>query len=563
MVPWKNGKKPRYRCKNGSTVLPRNGANTKRPHSPKTTLGTAASNSMKKLIGRAIRTGANSARKIAAEIPTTPATTMAIAELTTVPKMNGRAPKWLVNGFHSELHRNLGPNATIDSHAPRTSSANRPTMIATKRSVAPSRAPRNARSAIAWPDDKLRGARLPARAAVRGESSSILMNERLHRGGIARAPRDAGFGARGASTVRDPASPGVLDLDFGEGLLSRFLDRLRERHVVETSRNFLSVTARYPRQDVFDHLGPVLIGRTLVDERPGVSGDRVRVVAAPIDDGEVRRRDVGLGRCRSLDGGLGAEQPLPGLVLELRRRHLVLDRIREFDVSDRTGRLADLTGDAVIALAADRVRARPLDALARADFVFPVLGHVAQEVGENVRRAGTVGAMDRHDWEVGQGRTRIQFLQNGIVPARDLPLINVDDGLTRQTQPAGDGRREVVRDRDSAQRNGDLHDGAARALEFIGVHRNVRRAEVDRFRSELLNAAATADRLVIDGHLGVRLAVRVKRLRGEWVDERGAGTRQLRRRDGGQNARSGRCENSCDEGRCRAAIDSCAHVPFA
>ena len=60
--PENSGTKPKCASKNGSARSRKTGDSTKRPHSPKTTLGTAASNSIKKLNGRATRRGAKSAR---------------------------------------------------------------------------------------------------------------------------------------------------------------------------------------------------------------------------------------------------------------------------------------------------------------------------------------------------------------------------------------------------------------------------------------------------------------------------------------------------------------------
>ncbi len=62
-----------------------NGASTNRPHRPYTTLGTAASSSIKNDSGVASQRGAKSAKKTAAMMPTNPASTIAMSDVTTVP----------------------------------------------------------------------------------------------------------------------------------------------------------------------------------------------------------------------------------------------------------------------------------------------------------------------------------------------------------------------------------------------------------------------------------------------------------------------------------------------
>ena len=60
--PPRNGIQPKTDTIQASTVSRRNGARTKTPHSPMTTLGMAASNSITKVSGVASRRGASSDR---------------------------------------------------------------------------------------------------------------------------------------------------------------------------------------------------------------------------------------------------------------------------------------------------------------------------------------------------------------------------------------------------------------------------------------------------------------------------------------------------------------------
>ena len=84
--------KPSVSAIQDSTVSRRNGARTKTPHRPKTTLGIAASNSIMKISGVARRPGAISARKIAVRSPIGAARSSAISDDAIVPTMNGKAP---------------------------------------------------------------------------------------------------------------------------------------------------------------------------------------------------------------------------------------------------------------------------------------------------------------------------------------------------------------------------------------------------------------------------------------------------------------------------------------
>ena len=83
---------------------------TKIPHSPRITLGTAASNSIKIVSGCRTHWGASSVRYTAVPMLSGTAISSAINEETSVPKMNGSAPKLSLTGSHSELVRNRQPN---------------------------------------------------------------------------------------------------------------------------------------------------------------------------------------------------------------------------------------------------------------------------------------------------------------------------------------------------------------------------------------------------------------------------------------------------------------------
>ena len=96
-----------------------------------------------------------------------------------------------------------------------------------------------------------------------------------------------------------------------------------------------------------------------------------------------------------------------------------------------------------------------------------------------------------------------------IVPLADLAEIDVGQRLPRQPQRRADAG-QVVGDGRTAERHRNLQHRLLGAPELFGVHRNVGGAEVHVFSRELLDAAAAADGLVVDGHVGPLLVVNVE-----------------------------------------------------
>ena len=74
------------------------------------TLGTAARSSIANVRASEIRGGASSARKIAPPTPRGTAMSKQTAEVTTVPYMNGKAPKFSKTGSQVEVTKNHHPN---------------------------------------------------------------------------------------------------------------------------------------------------------------------------------------------------------------------------------------------------------------------------------------------------------------------------------------------------------------------------------------------------------------------------------------------------------------------
>src|SRR5690606_25744535 len=138
--------------------------------------------------------------------------------------------------------------------------------------------------------------------------------------------------------------------------------------------------------------------------------------------------------------------------------------------------------------------------------------------------ARTVGAVDDADLAVGQRGAGIERDDGRIVPGGDLAEEDVGQHRTRQLELSGCQAFEVDDGYHATDRGRELAEAGLRQL--LARERFVAGAEIDGAGLDLGNAAARADRLVID--LGAGGGVVVGRpLRHQREDERRAGTRDL------------------------------------
>ena len=107
---------------------------------------------------------------------------------------------------------------------------------------------------------------------------------------------------------------------------------------------------------------------------------------------------------------------------------------------------------------------------------------------------------------LGQLGVGVVGLDRRVVPLGDLALEDAADGLGREVQLVD--AVEVVDDGDGADVDRDLDDVALAALlglgELLVVQVGVRTGDREAAGDELLAAAARADRVVVDGDVGVR-----------------------------------------------------------
>ena len=260
-----------------------------------------------------------------------------------------------------------------------------------------------------------------------------------------------------------------------------------------------------------------LVGRSLVHQDEGRRRDRPGGFAGLVGEdhvvaGRLGPVGVGGGRLERCDGRLHG---LAGLVDHRRIGQLVLLGVGIFDVADRVLGLADIAGNAFIALGADA--GRPFDRGAGAGLGLPFGVRLREIVGEVEGGARTVGAAHHGDGVGRQLQLRIELGDRGIVPLLDLAEIDVAEHFARQHQFARLDAFEVHDRHDRAHHHRPLHQAVL--LELLVLERRVGGAEGHGLGLDLLDAGAGADRLVVQTVAGL-LLVGVGPLR---IDREGEG----------------------------------------
>ena len=181
------------------------------------------------------------------------------------------------------------------------------------------------------------------------------------------------------------------------------------------------------------------------------------------------------------------------LVLQLRGRHTGLLGVGVLDVADRTTQLLDARGDALIALAADTDR--PGDLLVGAGGPHAA-GRGGEVVREDPGRARAVGAMHDVDRARGQLETWVRGRDGRVVPRGDRAHEDACHGVGGQLQLTIGDALDVDDQHHAADDHREL--GEAVALEVRLLEGRIRGAEVDGLGLDGRDAAARADRLVVE-----------------------------------------------------------------
>ena len=203
------------------------------------------------------------------------------------------------------------------------------------------------------------------------------------------------------------------------------------------------------------------------------------------------------------------------MVLDQGVGELVLLGVGVFDIADRVRDLLDRGRDAFIALAADADG--PLHRGVVADLRLPLGRDLGEIVGEDEGRARAVRAIDRVDVGVGQLQVAVQRNDLGVVPLLDLAHVDAGENVARELELARLDTGDVHGRNDAAHHGRELDEAVLGQV--LTLERGVGGAEGDRLRLDLADAAARADRLVVEAGAG-RLLIGFGPLR---IDREGEG----------------------------------------
>ena len=304
------------------------------------------------------------------------------------------------------------------------------------------------------------------------------------------------------------------DQVFSISLTTRF----RHRNVVELFGHLVAL-GESPLEELDGFLGGRLVGRGLVHQDEGRRRDRPGGFARLVGEDHVvagSLRPVGVGSS-GLERGDGRLHGLAGLVDHRGVGQLVLLGVGIFDIADRVLGLADVAGNAFVALGANAHR--PFDRGAGTDLGLPLGARLGEIVGEVEGGARTVGTADHGDGVGRQLQLRIELRDRGIVPLRDLAEIDVAEQFARQHQFTRLDAFEVHDRNDRAHHHRPLHQAVL--FELLDLQRRVGGAERHGLGLDLLDAGAGADRLVVQTVAGL-LFVGVGPLRIDREREGGA-----------------------------------------
>src|SRR5262249_31701619 len=145
----------------------------------------------------------------------------------------------------------------------------------------------------------------------------------------------------------------------------------------------------------------------------------------------------------------------------------------------------------------------PLDRRVGANLAFPIGVYLGEIVGEQKGRAGAIRAVDHDDRLRRQLHIGIELRECGVVPGFDLTEADLREGRTIDAQLAGLDALEI-HDRHYAAHHGrEL--GEAILVEFLTLEWHITRTERDGPSLDLLDAAARANRLIVQSNAGLFL----------------------------------------------------------
>ena len=189
--------------------------------------------------------------------------------------------------------------------------------------------------------------------------------------------------------------------------------------------------------------------------------------------------------------------------------HVVLQSVNQLNITNCPGKLAHQTCHALVSLAAHARWPARRRSLPRS--TCPVLVHLAQVVGKDKARAAAIGAMNNDDLLVGQMNAGVILGNRRITPRRNLAKVNIGKRLAAESKVVHSRYMEHRNNR--TQHRWNVHQLYLRRAQHIVGHGHVGGAEINGALGHLADAAAGANRLVVDLNARMCRAVFSKPLR--------------------------------------------------
>src|ERR1019366_2898246 len=175
--------------------------------------------------------------------------------------------------------------------------------------------------------------------------------------------------------------------------------------------------------------------------------------------------------------------------------NLVLQRVNQFDVADGAGQLAYGTSHAFVPFAADSYR--PFHRGDFADIVLPIGTNLRKVIGKDVGLTAAIGAVCNRDALVRETHPWIRCRDRLVIPLGNLAQEDSNQGVGSKLHLAAHSG-DVVGRHDRTEHGGNVQHFDLGFRDLLIGHGAVAGAEVHGSRLHLANAAAAADRLVID-----------------------------------------------------------------
>src|SRR5581483_1932817 len=173
----------------------------------------------------------------------------------------------------------------------------------------------------------------------------------------------------------------------------------------------------------------------------------------------------------------------------------VLDGIDQFDVSDRTGELANQSSDALVPFASHTNG--PFDGSVASYLAFPLGADLRKVIGPDEACSAAIGAMHHDDVGIGKIDSRVHRTDGLIIPLGNFAEEDFRQSIGSKFNFRVDSG-DVVGRNDCSEHGGNIQDLEFRILQLFVSHWHVARAEIDGACGDLTDSAAATNGLVVD-----------------------------------------------------------------